>query len=451
MASKLIFKWVSDLVMSIKTYQQAITILDQVIFQGRSLGRLMEAVRRGDEPAYLQALCFGVLRHYWQLDEYLSTLLNKPLRDKEVDIFLLLIIGLFELNYMRKPDYAVVSELVKVPAKLKKTWAKGLVNAVMRNFLRKSKASELTNSLTEEGLFNHPDWFIRQLKQDYPESWQAILEANNQQAPMSLRVNQQQFSRDEYLEQLDAADLVAEASQFVLHGIVLKAACEVGRLPGFTGGSCFVQDIAAQLASELLPLQVKQHVLDACAAPGGKTTHLLEREPSINLVAIDNQAERVEKINQNLSRLQLTAQVQCADVLAVKEWWNGDLFDAILLDAPCSATGVIRRHPDIKHLRHPEDIGQLAKTQQAMLTTLWPLLKSGGYLLYVTCSVLKAENDEIIAAFLKESKECQVCEALLQERLSESVKKTVMRTPLGIQLLPQVEHDGFYFSLLKKA
>lgn len=418
-------------------YQQAIRLLDQLVFQGRSLSQLGAEIRKSEEPAYLQALIYGVLRHYWQLDEYLALLLEKPLRDKDSDIFLLLLVGLYELGFMDKPDYAVVSEVVKVPAKLRKQWAKNFVNAILRSFLRKRE--QLDDQLSEEGLYNHPEWFIEKIKQDYPENWQAILTENNQQAPMSIRVNQQFVSRESYLKQLEQSKLPAKQSKLVENGITLDQACDVNRLPGFAEGSCFVQDIAAQLAGELLPLQAEQRVLDACAAPGGKATHLLEREPSIQLIAVDNQKDRVSKIYENLERLKLNATVHCADVSEVDAWWDGQQFDSILLDAPCSATGVIRRHPDIKHLREPEDITELSHVQNEMLEKLWPLLKEGGHLLYVTCSVLDEENESVIERFLQSNPQATCLPIELEGRKQ-----------FGVQLLPCNEYDGFYYCLLTK-
>lgn len=393
------------------------------------------------EKALCQQLCYGVIRWHHQLQGITDRLVKKPLRAKDSDILALLQIGLYQLRSMRLPEHAILSETVNACAALNKVWAKGLINASLRSYLRDKDALE--QQLTAEQLvYAHPSWLIELIKTDWPEQWQAILEANNQQPPMMLRVNQQKMTREDYLEQLSQHDIAATVIEQTNNGIILQSPCDVKALPGFTDGLVSVQDGAAQQVAEILDIQPGQHILDACAAPGGKTCHILEIQPDNDLIAIDIDSDRLAQIKQNTDRLQLHANLISADASQTTQWWDGKLFDRILIDAPCSGTGVIRRHPDIKLLRRPTDIAALVEKQKQLLESLWPLLKTEGLLVYTTCSLLQQENEQQIMNFL------------LSHTDAEEISLTpgpATRRPRGYQRLPGDDGlDGFYYACLIK-
>lgn len=428
--------------------QTSVAILLQVIQHGRSLTDSLNS-RTGklkpEDRGLCQAICYGVLRHYQRLEWLLGKLLDKPLRNKDQDVHCLMLVGLYQLLEMRIPDHAAVSQTVAETRSLKKPWAKNLVNAVLRNFLRQQ--SDLLGELGPESdivaFYSHPEWLIHKLQQDWPDDWQTIVEANNRQAPMSLRNNQCQQSRDDYLKKLQEQNLEAHALPYVSDGIQLTRPVPVESLPGFSEGTVSVQDGAAQLAAILLNTQPGERVLDACAAPGGKTVHILEACSELDeLVAIDIESERLERVTENLQRSGLNANLICADVAEPDSWWDGKLFDRILLDAPCSASGVIRRHPDIKLLRRVEDIAALTTLQHKLLRQLWPLLNQGGMLLYATCSVLAEENHLQIQQFIAEQPDAQL----------QTIEADWGRAmPAGRQILPgNEEMDGFYYACLFK-
>jgi 16S rRNA (cytosine967-C5)-methyltransferase len=353
-------------------------------------------------------------------------------------------VGLYQLLMLDTPAHAAVSETVQAVRSLGKKWASGLVNAVLRNALRRSTNLLAAADSEPAGRWAHPDWWVRRLEKDWPEDWQAILEANNQRPPMVLRVNALQGGRDTYLRRLGEADIEAHALPLTGSAIRLQKPVSVDALPGFGEGAVSVQDAAAQLSAGLLDLRPGLRVLDACAAPGGKTGHLLEAGAQAGaLVAIDNHASRMEKVIDNLQRLGLNAELVVADAADVENWWSGEPFDRILLDAPCSASGVVRRHPDIKLLRCEKDIDVLALEQRRLLDALWPLLASGGILLYVTCSVFRKENSDGVRQFMRDNPDA-----------SESMPAVDWGHPqeVGRQLLPG-EHgsDGFYYARLVKA
>ncbi len=429
----------------LNTRALACAVLRKVLIEGKSFGQpLINTLQPQLEPrdgAFVMVLCFGVLRFYPRLQGALQTLLARPLKAKDADLNLLLMVGLYQLYYTDIPAYAAISNTVDATQNLGKPWAKGLLNGVLRNALRQGKDLPHAAPLSQQ--FNHPDWLICAVQSAWPLAWQEILQANCEHAPLSLRVNLQKISREAYLVQLAQAGLEGQALIFSPAGIVLKEAVSVYQLPGFTQGLVSVQDEAAQLAAALLDLKAQQRVLDACAAPGGKTAHLLEMEKDLRYVlAIDNKAHRLALVEQTLERLQLNAQTRCADASNPTSWWNGEGFDRILLDAPCSATGVIRRHPDIKHHRQPEDILSLSQQQQTLLTTLWPLLKPGGILLYATCSILPQENAQTIAAFLEKHADAQEWPILEAWGCAQLY---------GRQILPGQDHmDGFYYARLRK-
>ncbi len=424
----------------------AVKVLLAVTRDGVSLNQclpeLLAQVVERDRPL-LQDLCYGTLRWYPRLNTLLKVLLEKPFRSKDQDIHVLLACALYQIMETRIPDHAAVNETVAVIKKLKKPWAKGLVNGVLRRFIR--ERDSLNEQLADKSVYlhAHPKWLCKRIEQAWPQQSVAIFAANNHLGPMTLRVNRQRQSRAEYLATLQAASIEATATALSGDGVQLLKATGVDAIPGFAEGQLSVQDEAAQLAAQLLQLEPGQRVLDACCAPGGKTCHILEREPKLDeLVALDIDESRLERVRENFERLNVQANLVAADAAATDEWWDGQPFDRILLDAPCSATGVIRRHPDIKLLRKPDDIARLAELQAELLDALWPLLKSGGKLLYATCSILPEENDASIAGFIARQSDVEVIDITAE---------VGMQTPLGRQLLPTIDgHDGFYYALLSK-
>lgn len=394
-----------------------------------------------NDRSLCQQLCYGVIRWYTQLETISQQLLNKPLRAKDGDIATLLLCGLYQLRSMRIPAHAAISETVNACKPLNKAWATGLINASLRNYQRKHLEIDALVAASHAANYAHPDWLIDRYKHDWPEQWQAILSANNQQPPMMLRVNQQQGSRDNYLARLNATEIAASKIAHCTEGIVLEKPCDVYGLPEFSEGAVSVQDGSSQLVAKLLDLTANLRILDACAAPGGKTCHLLEHYPDNHVVAIDIAPSRLQSIEQNMKRLNLNAELIAADAGETASWWDGKLFDRILIDAPCSGTGVIRRHPDIKLLRHPDDIDSLAKQQHRLLENLWPLLKPEGLLVYTTCSTLKQENEQQIANFLSRHPESQEV---------EPAKMPATRRSVGYQRLPSDDNlDGFYYACIR--
>ncbi len=403
------------------------------------------------DSALVRELCFGTCRFEPLLSACIKQLLDKPLRNKDYDIYALLLLGCYQLSYLRTPDHAAISATVGACQTLKKGWAKKLVNGVLRQYQRKSDL--LTQQLQWWQVDAHPQWLAEQIKAAWPEHYQQILDANNQYPPFCLRVNSRFHSREDYIKLLPA-ELKNSTCHFASDGIYLEKAVDVTSLPGFDLGWLSVQDEAAQLAAAILNPAGGEKILDACAAPGGKTCHLLERQKDCNLTALDNDLQRCEKIDENLKRLQLKAKVVCADAINTEQWWDGTAYDAILLDAPCSASGVIRRHPDIKQLRKADDIGKLAHQQRQLLDALWPTLKEGGRLLYATCSVLPVENELLIAEFLQQTADAQVLSIPIefdQQNNSDQAAHWGKSQNFGKQLFPNNNgHDGFYYSYLLK-
>ena len=422
---------------------EAVNILLQVIKEGQSLTQALESaltkIDSHKDRAFIQALCYGVLRDYFGLEFILQQLTKKPFRNKDQDIKVLLLTGLFQLRSMRVKPHAAVSETVSAT---KKSWARSVVNGVLRQFQRQQNALEERLQQSETARFSHPEWLIRQIKHSWPESFESVLQENNCPAPMVLRVNQAKISRSDYLQLLDEQQISAQAFTVNDVGVILHEAVSVDFLPGFSEGLVSVQDGAAQLAAELLDVQKGNQVLDMCAAPGGKTAAILEREPQIDLLALDIDEKRLQKVRDNLERLQLTADCLLADASSGQDWADNRLFDRILLDAPCSALGVIRRHPDIKLLRRESDIEALTGIQAQMLTQAWKRLKPGGVLLYATCSLLKQENEQQIVRFLEQHKD------------AEELPITALwgqPCPVGRQILPgDNQMDGFYYARLAK-
>ncbi|MGE8405624.1 MAG: 16S rRNA (cytosine(967)-C(5))-methyltransferase RsmB [Pseudomonas sp.] len=390
-----------------------------------------------------QDLAFGTARWQPRLSLLAERLLQKPFKSADADVEALLLVGLYQLLYTRVPEHAAIGETVGCADKLKKPWAKGLLNAVLRRAQR--EGNDLLAEMERDPVVRtaHPRWLQKSLKAFWPEQWEAICAANNAHPPMILRVNRRHHSRDAYLDLLRQAGIEATPCQYSSDGILLAEAKDVRDLPGFADGWISVQDEAAQLAADLLELAPGQRVLDACCAPGGKTCHLLEAEPGLaGVVAIDLEAKRLTRVRENLDRLGLDAQLIACDARDTAQWWDGKGFQRILLDAPCSATGVIRRHPDIKLTRQPDDIAALASLQGELLDALWPTLEVGGMLLYATCSTLPTENTEVIEAFLARTPGA---------RELDLATDAGIRQPHGRQLLAREGgHDGFYYAKLIK-
>lgn len=419
--------------------------IDAIQFQGSSLGdAVMKTHCPAAELSFLKELCYGTCRYFQKLDGILAQLLRKPFKTKDRILHSLMLVGAYQLLYTRVPDHAAINATVEATRLLDRPWAKGLVNGVLRKIQRAKMADTPAWSVTETMQYAHPHWLLEQLREAWPEHWQEIARENNTQAPMWLRVNRLLDNRETYLASLQAAGLDAAAGGFTKQSLRLLKPEAVDRLPGFHEGRVSVQDAAAQLAAGLLHLEPGQRVLDACAAPGGKTCHILELEPGLNeLVALEVDPTRTPRIAENLQRLRLSARLICADAGEVSQWWDGLQFERILLDAPCSATGVIRRHPDIKLLRRRSDIDKLAELQLHLLKTLWQTLADGGILVYATCSVLPQENEHTVARFLDEAKDAR--ELPIEGDWGEAKAH-------GRQLLPARDGpDGFYYARLQKA
>jgi 16S rRNA (cytosine967-C5)-methyltransferase len=408
-----------------------------VVADGVSLDRALEAAPQDDprDAALLRAISYGALRWHHRLQWQSEQLLIRPLSRSNPEIAALLRVGLFQLQGLRIPDHAAVGATVEAAVRLGAARAKGLVNAVLRRFQRERERLEAEMQDHREALTSHPAWLLDLIAKDRPEESAQILAANNQSPPMWLRVNALRESREAYLRRLDAAGIEAEPSAEVQSAVALTEPCPVSTVPGFAEGLVSVQDAAAQCAAALLDLRAGQRVLDACAAPGGKAAHILESCPGIRaLVAVERDAERLSTVRETFARLGLSGVTRHGDARRPAEWWDGEPFDRILLDAPCSGLGVIRRHPDIKVLRRPDDVTSAAAEQRALLDALWPLLKPGGRLVYATCTIAKHENEEQIERFL-----------------AARADTALARPGLGRQIFPgEANMDGFYYACLDK-
>lgn len=420
----------------------ALQILQRVFIQGESLSHVIpqELKKNQNSAGLIKEICFGVNRWYGQLNFILNKLISKPLKAKDSDINLLIMIGLYQLIYLSVPQHAVVNQVVTVCDILKKSWAKGLTNATLRQFLRKK--TELLNLANKNELasFSHPTWLINKIKKDWPNNWTKILKSNNERPPLMLRVNSAKIKRDDYLLLLKNADITAYDDLAINTCITLEKPQSVNTIPKFPEGYVSVQDGAAQAVIDWMDLQNNQYVLDACAAPGGKTCSMLENNANIQITAVDISSERTQQITENLQRLDLKATVLTSDICELDKWWNKKLFDRILVDAPCSSSGVIRRHPDIKWLRQPDDILNLQKQQLKILSALWSTLKTDGLIIYTTCSIFPEENDQVIAQFIANHPDAKI--DLIEPQIGQ-------RLEYGVQVLPD-KYDGFYYSRLKK-
>jgi 16S rRNA (cytosine967-C5)-methyltransferase len=396
------------------------------------------------ERSLARELSYGVCRFWFRLSAWRDALLQRPLKDKDLDVGILINLGLYQLEYSRIPAHAAVAETVQLASSsLRKRWANALVNAVLRRFIRERDQCLISSDAQPETRLAHPPWLVSALRDAWPDHWQGILAANNAQATMTLRVNTRQGSRAQAIEHLATHAIIAEPTRWCAEGLVLREPRDVSALPGFADGMFSVQDEGAQLAAQLLSVCPGQRFLDACAAPGGKFAHVLERTPRIgHALALDRDPRRARRIEQTLHRLGLDGHVVTADARNAGRWWDGVPFDRILVDAPCSALGVIRRHPDIKLHREATDIETLADGQLALLDALWPLLARDGRLLYATCSVMPAENSAPVRRFLRTHTDAHAIDLDVDWGLA---------APLGRQILPgQDGMDGFYYALLAK-
>ena len=385
-------------------------------------------------------LCFGVCRHYVRLTMLADLLVDKR---PKAEVWIILLLGLYQLHYMKLPDYAVVKESVSLLGAIKKSWAKGLINAVLRNFCRQQKELVPLVEEKQQFIYGHPNHLLKRLQQAWPVDWQRITLANDEHPPMTLRINVKSISVDDYLQVLQKAGIQAQKHDNVPSALTLFSPCDVRKLPGFEQGWISVQDAAAQIAASLLHLKPGVRVLDACCAPGGKTCHILETESNLaECVALDISEKRLQRVQENLDRHQLKAVVCQGDALQPEQWWDNQLFDRILLDAPCSALGVIRRHTDIKLLRTDNEIEAIIQVQSKMLHTLWPLLAPNGIMVYATCSILPEENEKQIANFAIAHPDCSIMPI---------ISNWGILTEHGRQILPGEQGmDGFFYSVLTK-
>jgi len=423
----------------------AVRALTAVLDQDKALNEAFDPSRLTEvrERALAREICYGTLRWYPRLAAILDRLLRKPVKPRDRDVAVVILTGLYQLSETRVAAHAAVNETVKLVGIIGKPWARGLVNAVLRGYQRHRKEIDAALAGNREARYAHPVWFLDRLKAAYPDVWERVCEAGNQRPPMTLRVNRKRYAPQAYLGLLRKAGLDADPVPGVEEALILRQAVDVGDLPGFSQGAASVQDASAQLAARYLDCQPGMRVLDACAAPGGKTAHILEiASGPLEVRALDRQPHRMRRLEETLSRLGLHADTMVADAAATREWWNGEPFDRILLDAPCSATGIIRRQPDVKVRRRPSQLPGLVRDQQRLLDSLWPLLKQGGMLLYATCSVLPEENRDVIRNFVDRHPDAGT------ETLTVPGRENRVRE---LQILPGDRGmDGFYYALLQR-
>lgn len=413
----------------------------QVLDKGLSLSTVLPDLQKNvtdKDKALLQELSFGTLRVLPLLNWYLNQLMSKELTGKQRVLYYLLLIGLYQIIYTRIPAHAAVAETVNGVISLKRPQLKGLINGVLRQFQRQQDELE-QKALSQSCRYLHPDWLLKRLKKSYPKQWDNIVEANNKKPPMWIRVNRQYHSRDEYLKLLQDINIEAYTDENQPDAIRLAIPQNVLLLPGFEQGWVTIQDLSAQESVNYLQPQNDELILDLCAAPGGKTTHILEAAPNAKVIAVDIDQQRVNRIKENLFRLNQQAEIIVGDAKDPQAWADNHQFDKILLDAPCSATGVIRRHPDIKWLRRDSDIDELVKLQKDILSAIWPYLKPGGTLVYATCSVLPEENEQQIQSFLNQHLDVEI----IKLTNDHNIGKQNLPSPTG--------GDGFFYAKLIKS
>lgn len=418
----------------------AASAIEKVVEQGQSLSNILPPLQQkvsDKDKALLQELCFGVLRTLPQQEWLISKLMSRPMTGKQRTIHYLIMVGFYQLLHTRIPPHAALAETVEGAVVIKRPQLKGLINGVLRQFQRQQE--ELLAEFGDSNKrFLHPEWLLKRLQKAYPSKWETIVEANNQRPPMWLRVNRNHHTRDEWLALLETAEMNGFTHDAYPDAIRLASPAPVQALPGFEQGWVTVQDASAQGCMTYLEPQNGDRILDLCAAPGGKTTHILEVAPKASVMAVDIDEQRLSRVYDNLKRLGMKAEVKQGDGRTPAQWCGDEQFDRILVDAPCSATGVIRRHPDIKWLRRDRDINELAQLQSEILDAVWPHLKPGGTLVYATCSVLPEENSQQIAAFLKRTS-------------NATLRTTGTPEKPGVQNLPGVEDgDGFFYAKLIK-
>jgi len=418
----------------------AASAIEKVVEQGQSLSNILPPLQQkvsDKDKALLQELCFGVLRTLPQQEWLISKLMSRPMTGKQRTIHYLIMVGFYQLLHTRIPPHAALAETVEGAVVIKRPQLKGLINGVLRQFQRQQEEL-LAEFADSDQRFLHPEWLLKRLQKAYPSQWQAIVEANNQRPPMWLRVNRNHHTRDEWLALLETAEMNGFTHDAYPDAIRLASPAPVQSLPGFEQGWVTVQDASAQGCMTYLEPQNGDRILDLCAAPGGKTTHILEVAPKASVMAVDIDEQRLSRVYDNLKRLGMKAEVKQGDGRTPAQWCGDEQFDRIFVDAPCSATGVIRRHPDIKWLRRDRDINELAQLQSEILDAVWPHLKPGGTLVYATCSVLPEENSQQIAAFLKRTP-------------NATLRTTGTPDKPGIQNLPGAEDgDGFFYAKLIK-
>ena len=423
-----------------------VRLLQRVLAEGVSLSDALPHAQSQvveKDQARVQALSFGVIRWHYRLQAILNQCLQKPLKKKDQDIISALELGLYELLAGQSPAYAVIQQTAELARVLKKPWAVKLINGVLRHIQR--HGAELQAQADQDEASRHalPDWLYRRLAKAYAGNLNEVLEAINAHPPMTLRVNLDRLSRQDYQSKLTELGMHCSAHPCVASAIVLSQPVDVSLLPGFAEGWVSVQDAAAQLAATFLAPKPGHRLLDACAAPGGKTLHLLEHtHGKCDLLALDNDPQRLLRVGENLSREQYQATLLAADAGDPTSWFNGQCFDRILLDAPCSGTGVLRRHPDIKILRRDSDIAPLAAQQQRLLEALWPLLAPGGMLLYVTCSLLPEENVMQVERFLRSEPSAQLMALPLDWQRPNSIGRQIQ--------IGENDMDGFYYARMQK-
>ena len=424
------------------------------VLAGKSLDRVLEAqlaARRDFMPgerSAVRSISFDTLRHYGLISAQLDILLAQPASDAPVRH--LLLVALAQLQFSRAAPHAIVDLAVESAGQMGFVRAKPLVNAVLRSFLRSPEKFQRARFKNEIARYDFPRWWLERVKKEHPAAWQNILLSARQHPPMWLRVNVRRTSAEAYLQLLSAAGIGAQMR--LGNAVLLKTPLPVHELPGFDDGLVSVQDLGAQLVAGVLAPTAGMRVLDACAAPGGKACQMLERA-DIDLTALDVDGQRLARVASNLDRLGLRADIRTADAAQLRQWWDGKSFERILLDVPCSGSGVVRRHPDIKWVRRESDILSFAKQQRALLDSLWPCLGNGGRLLYATCSIFRAENHQIVEHFVRVRPDARLLpistDSAEEFRYPGQDKSTTLKCIDG-QLLPDLVHDGFFYALLEK-